>query len=206
MPTTDLDELEALNNAAIETMTRLETTDRRQGTSFWESDTAKFFRPSQQNTSVPLFESSRKYDEIGAPRKYYRSSFGTNESYGYNQTADNFYRRMLVSIYKSQPPKEEEIIERRVTRIVPPENMGSMSISLGFDKPQQTYIYVDPERNTTDVTAVPGEGKSGYRPMPIVSTHASNQLAAIVMSGVLRILTTIVVNWARERSVPIEIL
>lgn len=209
MPT-DLEELEALNTAAIETMSRLETSDMRRQGSFWDSDSAKSFRPSQQNVSVPLFESSRKYDEV-APKKYYRSSFGSSESYGYNQMSDNFYRRMLVSVYKNQPPKEEIKNERKVARIVSPESMSNMSLSFNLTKPKPQYFYVETDNivNTAkqDMQDTNTSGAVIYdSKIPAVSESTKHQLTAIVMSGVLRILTTMVLNWARDRHVPYELL
>lgn len=201
----DLEELEALNTAAIETMTKLEATDRRQG-SFWDADNAKSFRPSQQNVSVPLFESSRKYDDV-VPRKYYRSSFGATESHGYNQMSDNFYRKMLVSVYKNQQPHQEEqtIGKKRVARIISPESMATMSLSFSINPTKPEYFYMD-----VTESAQTNEGEYGVAvpnaKQPAVSDHTKHQLTAIVMSGFLRILTTMVLNWARDRQVPYELL
>ncbi len=211
----DLEELEAINNAAIESIERLE--NRGGGSrapSFWDSDPAKKYRPSSQNVSVPLFESSRKYNDP-VPRRYYRPSLSSYEtsSSGYNQMSDSFYRKMLVSIYKNTP-KNKENIERPVMIQMPTLEMPqTMSLSLGiFNSPIIANEPIEQQRaQQTTTSAITQVIDTKYEQLvqpklPAVSDRTKYQLTAIIMSGALRILTTMVLNWARDREVPYELL
>lgn len=213
----DLEELEAINNAAIESIERLESSGSSRPQSFWDSDPAKKFRPSQQNISVPLFESSRKYDDP-VPRRFYRPSMSSYETSGYNQMSDSFYRKMLVSVYKNTPRDKSDKTERPevayMNDVINVETPGIMSFSLNLmmdPEPVEISYYEDQQ----ETTVLPGKAiahqpvsvsMGGHRKIPAVSDHTRNQLAAIVMSGALRILTTMVLNWARDREVPYELL
>ncbi len=209
----DLEELEAINAAAIESIERLEGKGNSHTTSFWDSDPAKRYRPSQQNVSVPLFESSRKYDDP-VPRRYYRPSLSSYETSGYNQMSDSFYRKMLVSVYKNTPknkennerPEVDSMTEQVVVEI--PQTMSlAFGVFSGNPPPPSASIF---EQAGETVQFSNSSQQQHYpaptRKLPAVSDHTKYQLTAIVMSGALRILTTMVLNWARDREVPYELL
>lgn len=209
----DLEELEAINAAAIESIERLEGKGSTHTPSFWDSDPAKRYRPSQQNVSVPLFESSRKYDDP-VPRRYYRPSLSSYETSGYNQMSDALYRKMLVSIYKNAP-KNKENNERpevdKMTERVVVEVPQTMSLSFGVfssDRRQQSppSSVLEQPGETAKLEQLDDLQLAPNRKLPAVSDHTKYQLTAIVMSGALRILTTMVLNWARDREVPYELL
>lgn len=249
----DLETLEALNNAAIASIDRMESSsgngmrERRgnvgvgrhptplpqqttTGPSFWDQDPARAFRPSAQpNVSVPLFDPARSYSDP-VPRRYHRpalSGYDNSGGYGHNQLSDNFYRRILVSVYKngaknkatnSVEGRSEEInrnMEEVITMSIPQEMTLSFSIFGGSPQPSSStrstptmqHEYDNNKNNDTKlINDVDNAIAERNFKLPAVSDHTRNQLSAIVMSGALRILTTMVLNWANDRNVPYELL
>jgi len=197
----DIEEITAVNNAAIESIERLEGSDVTRK-SFWDTDPARRYRPSQQNTSVPLFGSSRSYDEP-VPRKYYRGSMGGSvyDTSGYSNTPDSFFRKMLITIYKNPVVEESNEIEMEVEdRVVNVPETMSLSFSSVFSKDDIL------EETAHEEKSKPGTRNYRERKSPVISETTRNQVLGIVMTNVVRVLSTLVINWNRDNKVPFELL
>jgi hypothetical protein len=198
-------DFEAINRLAMEQISKLEKGETSElvpqvGTtasrgSVWRNDYSRSsWRPSsyQEEARVPLFGSS-------TPRSFLTSR---DSSSGGHYNPDAFYRRTLNAVYRQESTDKEEEKEMVVTTIT--RDPGSLRIGgLLFDEEETTKEYVV---KTEDGEQVKYEVKPRQMVIPRISADAKNQMMAIILSGFTRMASTMVVNWAKERKVPYELL
>lgn len=213
----DLDELNALNEMAMRSIDEFggsssyASPPQKTKGDFWkQEDPAKRFRPSQQTSSavsVPLYNSGNPYSS-GIQRTFYRP---TGEALN---ASDHFYRKILHAVYKSPTVIDEgnEKIQIREENRVIFNNLNEVVLVKPLFNLQAVAQQDDPSckqpspQKTKSMTRFVSERSRRSGPIVSVSPHTRNQLTAIVLSGVAKIITTAVLSWAKERSVPYDFL
>lgn len=196
-------DFEAVNRLAIEQISRLEGNegDVKSGYrgNFWSEDPVKSLRPSSAppgtRASVPLFRS-------GAALSYYSSKRDTSTF----STPDAFYRKILNAVYRQErttnQTKQEDvnnIIDEPVTCILGGSLFGT------FDT---TTVPLMSDVDSLPKTSLFGSGEvlEVKSKMPHLSEDLKHQLLAIALGGAARVFTTMVVNYARDRRIPYELM
>jgi hypothetical protein len=182
----NLEDLEAINRMAMDQISRMDGAVKvevppvisQQKSSFWSNDYVSRYRPSENSPALSSY----------TPRTYYSSL--TNYSSGSGSSMDAFYRKMLNAVYKqekTEPQANNEAIGGQIMA----GTYGSLSLC-----------------NDDNVVMVSkGEaGKQQSAPRPQISPDARNQVTAILLSGIAKVATTMVLNWARDKRVPYELL
>lgn len=209
---------EAVNKLAMEQISKLEKGDNLPASSassfrgdFWNDDPVRDVRPSsfreRSSSGVPSLHSSY--------RSYYTSK---SESV---TTPEAFYRKTLNAVYRKEKTEEEEKAEieeikqqnkeKKVTEITYQTEsslvLGNPSFFTSFSKGTEQVTQKEPD------SIVSYEPAFSYKDaertpikMPRISRDTKNQLSAIILSGIARMFTTMVVNYARDRKVPYDLL
>lgn len=204
-------DFEDVNRMAMDQISKLEQTDTKVPTvpsfsssrgDFWKSDYARpSWRPSSQGETsrVPLLGST--------PRSYYTS----RELAGGYGNPDGYYRKTLNAIYRQEKTENEEVdkTNEETEMVVLDINPNVYSLRLGgtlFDDVEITGQRVERKEQQQQTAGPMYTVRAKPMKMPKISQDTKNQMLAIVLSGFSRVASTMILNWAKERRVPYELL
>lgn len=189
-------DFEEVNRLAMEQISALEKGERPKETipqlsrgGFWNDDYTSRYRPSSnKSTAAPsLFRST--------PRSYY-----TSKDYNVN-SAEGYHKRVLNAIYRHESSTEEEEgqenkdnKELEMIKVIPEKAIDTSFGSLLF-APKEV-------EESRGLCYTPTKHHVKFK----VPQEAKNQMTAIVLSGVARMFSTMVYNFAKRKEVPYELL
>jgi hypothetical protein len=219
-------DFEAVNRMALEQINKLEKADNKGETivsppppysfnsggnrvnDYWGRDYARpSWRPNSQgettsSTRVPLFGGTV------SQRSYYTS----RDVGGSYNNPDAFYRKTLNAVYRHETPKKENTEskgsnvkeqEMMVSTInVSTRSLGGSLFSDFYSQEEQGVLGNQESQEGQVYYAV----KPPAIRVPKISQDTKNQMAAIVLSGFSRVASTMILNWAKEKRVPYELL
>jgi len=199
----DIDSINKMSSEQLNKLMANQKTNSIPGTSFWgSSEFTDRYRPSttttSNTTSTPL-------------SSYMGKTYYTTDTY--SKTPTSQHERLLQAIYKApatargtKPVAEERDMTSCDTLI---------SFDLGFGKPRQLPAASAPQTQQTRPTRQNPQGIPQQQQRPqsqpgprreLVSSSTKSQMVAILFSGVSKLISTLVFNWARENKVPTELL
>lgn len=192
-------DLDVANMQAMETIEQLARGDlsalkTAPVSSFWDTDknNSRYSPSSDRGATVPLANPSY-VSPVVIPRTY----FASGSSRYYNGEAfsgpDAMHRKVMAAVYKveTQPQKPQQ--RKKKQRMQVERQNPEFSLSMA------NYGPVKPKVTTSVVREA--------RKVPITLPQgAKDQMVAVVLTGLTKILTALAVGWARDKRVPLELL
>lgn len=188
---------ESVNRLAMEQISRMEPSGSSK--SFFDDDkTLDRYRPSSAAV-VPLLGSTG-YSTTS--RQSYFSTYRTESG----TTPDSYYRKFLNAVYRGNQESKDIIQFSEVTiDMIQKDTDNGDNITLGgsFLYSYSPATKVDSEKLEAHETIRTPQLKMV---VPHIAPEVKNQMTAIVLSGLAKMFSTFVVNWAKSKQVPYELL
>lgn len=208
----------AIERLAMEQISSLERGGPREIASPFSGEKSSYLKESERVMSRYSPSETRSVPLFSTPRTYFRSSYYDGQSgYGYSTTPASQFSRIISAIYRKEPTPVEEISYQVDTKEVAITNMNPVNSPFSFggisrsriDK-KIVLVRVD-EQGEQELISRSARNQATADPEKVqrsiqVGNEMKTQMMAIFMSSLIKVATSMLGNWARERRVPHEIL